>query len=393
MESEFGYANGATQLAALRVEPILIVESDKKDSYLASVALEREGFRTMAAYDGKEAIQLAHESSPLFVILNVVLPVIDGWEVCRELRRTSAVPILILTSKGETQERITGFTLGADDYVVKPCNPEELVARVKAILRRTRPDRLRANPVLSHRELSLDVDKRKLTLRGHPVSLTSCEYKLLHALMTAAGRIFLREELLKRLYPKGESVVDRVVDVHIGNLRRKIEVNPATPRYILTARGLGYQFADEGESLAERVLPAEDNYRHFFEDAITGIYETTLGGRYVAANPMLAQMFGYEYAAELIENTVNLNDGFYVERQRRAEFIDQIREHDVVQGFESEVYCRDGSRTWISEHALAIKSANGDLVGFQGTTLDVTERKVAETSRPRPDGPSSPPLH
>ena len=137
---------------------------------------------------------------------------------------------------------------------------------------------------------------------------------------------------------------------------------------------------------------SRDNYRHLFEASVTGMYETTLGGRYVAANPMLAQMFGYEYAAELIEHTVNLNEGFYVERQRRAEFIEQIREHEVVRGFESQVYRRDGSRTWISEHALAIKNAAGDLLGFQGTTLAVTERKVAETSRPRPDGPSSPPF-
>jgi len=378
MENQFGYADDARERATLRVEPILIVESDKKDSYLSSVALEREGFKTIAAYDGEQAIQLAHERNPLFVILNVVLPVTDGWEVCRELRRTSAVPILILTTRDAAAERIMGLTLGADDYVVKPCSAGELVARVKAILRRTRPDLLRANRVLSHRELTLDIDKRRVTLLSQAVSLTSFEYKLLHALMTAAGRILLREDLLKRLYPNGESVVDRVIDVHIGNLRRKIEVNPAKPRYILTARGLGYQFADEGESSGERVLQTEDNYRRLFEAAVTGMYETTLGGRYVAANPMLAQMFGYECSAKLIEKTVDLSHGFYVERQRRAEFIDQIRAHEVVRGFESQVYRRDGSRTWISEHALAIKDAAGNLVGFQGTTLDVTERKVGE---------------
>ncbi|MDQ3172229.1 MAG: response regulator, partial [Acidobacteriota bacterium] len=137
MENQFGYADDARERATLRVEPILIVESDKKDSYLSSVALEREGFKTIAAYDGEQAIQLAHELNPLFVILNVVLPVTDGWEVCRELRRTSAVPILILTTRDAAAERIMGLTLGADDYVVKPCSAGELVARVKAILRRT----------------------------------------------------------------------------------------------------------------------------------------------------------------------------------------------------------------------------------------------------------------
>ena len=130
--------------------------------------------------------------------------------------------------------------------------------------------------------------------------------------------------------------------------------------------------------MSKSSVEQEDNYRRLFENAVTGMYQTTLAGRYVAANPMLAQMFGYECSAELIENTVNLNDGFYVERQRRAEFTDQFREHEVVRGFESQVYRRDGSQTWISEHALAIKNAAGDLVGFQGTTLDVTERRVGD---------------
>ncbi|MGI9107863.1 MAG: response regulator [Pyrinomonadaceae bacterium] len=378
MEHESPRPHDAQCRVACRVEPILIVENNQRESYLVSVALEQEGFKTIVAGDGEQALELARRHNPLFVILDVVLPLKDGWEVCRELRRASDVPILILTAKGAASERIRGLSLGADDYVVKPCSGGELAARVTAILRRMQPDLFKIDPVLSHGELTLDADKRKVTLRGHAVSLTSFEYKLLRALMSAAGRIFLREELLNRLYPNGEAVIDRVIDVHIGNLRRKIEVNPSNPIYILTARGLGYQFAEEAESSAEKVMRVEANYRRFFEDAMIGMYQTTLGGRYVAANPMLARMFGYEGAPELIENTIDLNDGFYVAHERRAEFTDLIREQEGVQGFESQAYRRDGSVIWISEHALALNDAAGNLVGFQGTTIDVTERKLAE---------------
>jgi len=379
MEHEFSRPDDAAQRIARRVEPILIVGSEPRESYRVSVALEKQGYRTIVAADGEAALELAHKQNPLFVILDVALPQMDGWQVCRELRRASDVPILILTASGAASERIKGLALGADDYVVKPCSVEELIARMSAILRRTRPDLLKVAPVLlAHRELTLDVDKRKVTLRGHAVSLTSFEYKLLHALMTAAGRIFLREELLNRLYPNGEAVIDRVIDVHIGNLRRKIEANPSSPVYILTARGLGYQFADEEMSVDERPLQDEGNYRRFFEDAMIGMYQTTLGGRYVAANPMLARMLGYGGAAELIENTIDLNDEFYVARERRAEFTELIREHEAVRNFESPVYRRDGSVIWVSEHAVAHKDGAGQLIGFQGTTIDVTERKLAE---------------
>ncbi len=229
--------------AALR-DPILIVEDNKKTSFLLSIYLEREGFKTISAYDGQQALKLARQHKPLFTILDLMLPNMDGWEVCRELRRSSDVPILILTARGEAHERIMGLTLGADDYVVKPFSPGEIVARVKAILRRTRPDTLAAKEQLSHGGLVLDLGKRKVTLHGNPVPLTPSEYKLLQALISAPGRVFLREELLNYLYPTGEAVIDRVIDVHIGNLRQKIEVDLSKPKYILTARGVGYQFAD-----------------------------------------------------------------------------------------------------------------------------------------------------
>lgn len=216
---------------------------------LLSTYLEREGFSTMMAHDGREALDLALRHDPVLVILDLMLPHLDGWEVCREVRRSSDVPILILSARGEAHERMLGFSLGADDYVVKPFSPGEVVARVKTILRRAESGLSRKGK-LSCRELVLDQEKRKACLRGRTVSLTPSEYKLLQVLMTAAGRIFLREELLNHLYPQGEAVTDRVVDVHIGNLRQKIEDDPSKPRYVLTARGVGYQFAD-GDDLAE----------------------------------------------------------------------------------------------------------------------------------------------
>jgi DNA-binding response OmpR family regulator len=209
-----------------------------------SAYLVKEGFDTISAFDGRQALELARRHNPALVILDLMLPQMDGWEVCREVRRSSDVPILILSAKGEAHERVLGLTMGADDYVVKPFSPEELVARVKTILRRVKPASPKEQGRLSYRGLVLDLEKRKVTLRGQTLQLTPSEYKLLQALMTAAGRIFLREELLGHLYPDGGAVVDRVVDVHIGNLRQKIEGDPSKPQYILTARGLGYQFAD-----------------------------------------------------------------------------------------------------------------------------------------------------
>lgn len=231
---------------AVRSGPILIVEDDKKTAGLVALFLEREGFNSIAAHDGRQAIDLARRYNPILVILDLMLPRVDGWEVCRELRRSSDVPILILTAREEELDRILGLSLGADDYVVKPFSPRELVERVKAILRRARPHPLTTKGLLSHGGLIVDLEKRKVTLNGQPVSLTPTEYKLLQVIMGAPGRVFTREELLSQIYPGGEAVVDRVIDVHIGKIRQKIRDDPSKPHYILTERGVGYRFA-EGE--------------------------------------------------------------------------------------------------------------------------------------------------
>jgi len=226
---------------------ILIVEDDRHTAALVSSYLQREGFTTVNAYDGAEALDLARRLQPVFVLLDLMLPKIDGWEVCRQLRSFSDVPVLMLTAREEEIDRVMGLSIGADDYVVKPFSPRELVERVKAILRRVRPVRTFKNDVYSHRGLVLDTEKLRLTFENRPVNLTTFEFKLLHVLMTAPGRVFSRDELLEKLYPDGEVVVDRVIDVHIGKLRQKIEKDPAAPQFIITVRGFGYRFADAAE--------------------------------------------------------------------------------------------------------------------------------------------------
>ncbi len=223
--------------------PILIVEDDRNTAALLATYLEKEGFTTLQLHDGSEALALARKRPPGFVILDVMLPGLDGWEVCRHLRQFSDVPILMLSAREEEIDRVLGLSLGADDYVVKPFSPRELVERVKAILRRTRPAPAQEKS-LNHAGLNLDPLKRRVTLAGQPVDLTAAEYKLLLALMAAPGRIFSREELLSQLYEQGEAVIDRTVDVHIGHLRQKLDDDPTAPRFIHTVRGFGYRFAD-----------------------------------------------------------------------------------------------------------------------------------------------------
>lgn len=227
------------------VSPILIVEDDKKTASLIALYLEKEGFQTVVAYDGLQALELARRHKPIFVILDLMLPMVDGWEVCRQLRQSSDVPILILSAREEEVDRVSGLTLGADDYVVKPFSPRELVARVKAILRRSRLATTKDKKLLSFEGLVLDQEKRKVTLNGNPVLLTPHEFNLLQALMYSPGKAFTRDELLAHIYPRHEAIViDRVIDVHIGKLRQKIEKDPANPKYILTVRGIGYQFIE-----------------------------------------------------------------------------------------------------------------------------------------------------
>lgn len=225
--------------------PVLIIEDDRKTASLIRLYLEKEGFQTITADNGRQGLKLAKTHRPIFVVLDLMLPELDGWEVCRRLRRQSNVPILMLTARGDEIDRVSGLTLGADDYVVKPFSPRELVARVKAILRRGHAEIGNDATILKHGSVALDLEKRQLTVEGRPVSLTPHEYALLKAFMSYPGKTYTRDELLDSIYPAGEAmVIDRVVDVHIGKLRHKIEKDPSNPQYILTVRGIGYRLAE-----------------------------------------------------------------------------------------------------------------------------------------------------
>jgi len=223
---------------------ILIVEDDRKISSLLGVYLKREGFNPLFAYDGAAALGLLREQLPALMILDLMLPTLDGWQICRKVRQVSDLPILILTARGEEAERVLGLSLGADDYVVKPFSPRELVERVKAVLRRTSRQSDSHEEVLESGPLRVDTAKRRVTVGGLAVTLTPSEYCLLIALISAPGRVFSRQQLMRHLYPAGEDVVERVVDVHIGKLRQKLNQAHADRDFIETVRGVGYSFTE-----------------------------------------------------------------------------------------------------------------------------------------------------
>ena len=221
-------------------QTILVVEDDTKMVNLLRLYLEREGYGVIAAYDGREALEAAERTRPNLVILDLMLPHLDGVEVCQRLRASSDVPILMLTARVDEVDRLLGLSLGADDYVPKPFSPQEVVARVKAILRRAA--REEPKTVLRHHELEMDVERHRVAVDGTEVSLTPIEFKLLRILMESPERAFSRDQLLNRIYAYHEvDVVDRTIDVHVGKLREKLGDDPARPRYIATVRGVGYK--------------------------------------------------------------------------------------------------------------------------------------------------------
>ncbi len=234
-------------------DQVLVVEDDRKTSQLISLYLCREGYSALPAFSGLDALSLASAHRPVLAILDVMLPDLDGWEVCRRLRETSTMPVLMLSCLGQAGDRIRGLQLGADDYVAKPFSPKELMARVAAILRRANAI-ARTDRTLRHQGLAVDLAKRKASVDGRQVDLTPSELTLLHAFIAEPGRIYARAELLGHLYPSGGVVIDRVVDVHVGKLRQKIEADPSNPRYILTTRGAGY-------CLNDAKLPSDDSDR------------------------------------------------------------------------------------------------------------------------------------
>jgi len=230
---------------ALPSPTILIVDDDFRISSLIEGSLKEEGFMTICAKDGEEALALWETHQPDLIILDIMLPALNGIEVCRQLRNKSDVPILMLSVKSEEFDKLLGLTVGADDYLTKPFSVRELIARVRTILRRSLPKTPGKASLLSFGDLKVDMDKCKVTVKGNEIKLTVNEYKILQTLMNSPGRVFTREQLIDKIYANEEvSVVDRVIDVHIGNLRAKIEQDSSQPEYILTARGMGYKFTE-----------------------------------------------------------------------------------------------------------------------------------------------------
>jgi len=225
-------------------QKVLVVDDEPHIVELVRYNLEREGFQVTVAYDGQEALQRARTDRPDLIVLDLMLPYVDGLEVCRTLRRESTVPILVLTAKDGELDRVLGLETGADDYVTKPFSPRELVARVRAILRRARPESAvgAAQPRLVAGDLVLDPNTREVFLAGRPVELTTKEFDLLRLLMAHPNRVFTRDALLEHVWGYDYFGGTRTVDMHISRLRDKIEDDPASPTYIVTVRRVGYKF-------------------------------------------------------------------------------------------------------------------------------------------------------
>ncbi|MFN8500072.1 MAG: response regulator transcription factor [Anaerolineae bacterium] len=226
-------------------ELALVVEDEPKVAKLARDYLENGGFRVMTAGDGPAGLAAARHERPDIIILDLNLPGLDGLDVCRTLRRESDVPIIMLTARVEETDRLIGLELGADDYITKPFSPRELVARVRAVLRRVRggvrpPGHIRVG------DLEIDLPGHTARRGGEPLRLTPTEFNLLAALAQHPGQTFTREQLLDRAHGIAYDGFDRSIDSHIKNLRRKIEPDPLNPTYVLTVYGVGYKFTDEG---------------------------------------------------------------------------------------------------------------------------------------------------
>ena len=223
---------------------ILLVEDEKTLAKALKFSLEKEGFTVDVAYDGEEGLQALARAAPDLIILDLMLPKIDGYEFCRRLRRSSDVPIIMLTARNEDIDKILGLELGADDYMTKPFNTRELLARIKAILRRAGQAELGARKTIRMGNLQVDLIRHRVTMEDREIPLTSREYALISFLASNPGRVYSREQLLEQVWGYDFCGDARTVDVHIRHLREKLEEHPAEPRYILTVWGAGYKFKE-----------------------------------------------------------------------------------------------------------------------------------------------------
>jgi DNA-binding response OmpR family regulator len=224
---------------------ILVVEDEMKIARLVRDYLEHAGFEVTVTADGGAALASSRGSRPDLVVLDLGLPGRDGLDVARELRRTSNVPIVMLTARGDELDRVLGLELGADDYVVKPFSPKELVARVRAVLRRTAAGRDGAEEVLRAAGVVVDVSRMRVSVGGRHVELTPTEFQLVATMAREPGRVFTRGQLLDAVHGVAFESYERAIDAHVKNIRRKIEPEKSRPRYLLTVHGVGYRFADD----------------------------------------------------------------------------------------------------------------------------------------------------
>ena len=222
---------------------ILVVDDDVKTVELVKLYLNRDGYKVLTAYEGEEALRLAREARPDLIVLDLMLPGIDGLEICRTLRQESDVPIIMLTAMTTDDDKLAGLDIGADDYVTKPFSPRELAARVRTVLRRLPgergPDRI------THGKLTVDFLKHEAYLSDKPLNLTPIEFKLLGTMVKEPGRVFSRAQIIEKALGYDFDGFDRTIDVHILKLRRKLEPDPKNPRYIKTIYGAGYKLLEE----------------------------------------------------------------------------------------------------------------------------------------------------
>jgi two-component system alkaline phosphatase synthesis response regulator PhoP len=223
---------------------ILIVDDEENIRNLLEAYLTREGYTVYLAPDGVQGLAAFRRYHPDLVVLDIMLPGMDGLDVLQQIRRESEAYVLLLTSRSEEADRVVGLTVGADDYVTKPFSPRELVARVKVILRRGRSATTNGERMLQFAHIRIDQQRHEVWRDGELIELTALEFKLLKTLAGYAGMVFSREQLLEQVWGYDFYGEDRVVDVHIGHIRQKLESDPANPQFVVTVRGVGYKFAD-----------------------------------------------------------------------------------------------------------------------------------------------------
>jgi DNA-binding response OmpR family regulator len=226
------------------MKTILVVDDEPKIVELARDYLEHAGFSVVSAFDGTEALTRARTDAPDLIVLDLGLPKLDGLDVARALRRDSNVPIVILSGRADETDKLVGLELGADDYVTKPFSPKELVARVRAVLRRIdRP--APASDIIRASDVTLDVPRMRVRAGDRDVELTATEFQLLAALAREPGRVFTRSQLLDAVHGVAFESYERAIDAHVKNIRRKLESDPREPRYLQTVHGVGYRFRDD----------------------------------------------------------------------------------------------------------------------------------------------------